>query len=60
MDQGTAVQARAGGGGVVNDRSGCEQVRLARAAVAQGTNCGARAAERLGKPGLGTTGEGRR
>ena len=60
MDQGTAVQARAGGGGAVNGRSGCEQVRLARVAVAQGTGCGAHAAERLGKPGLGTAGEGRR
>ena len=31
---------------------------VARAAVAQGTGCGARLAERLGKPGLGTAGEG--
>ena len=40
--------------------SGCEKVRLARAAMAQGSGCGAGAAERLAKPGLGTAGEGRR
>ena len=45
---------RSGGG------SRCEKVLLARAVVAQGSGCGAGAAKRLGKPGLGTAGEGRR
>ena len=49
----------AGAGRRSDGCSGCEQVRLARAAVAQGTGCGSRAVERLGKPGLRTAGEGR-
>ena len=54
----TAVVA--GAGRRSDGGSGCEKVRLARAAVAQGSGCGARAVERLGKPGLGTAGDGRR
>ena len=50
----------AGAGRRSDGGSGCEQVQLARAAVAQGTGCGARTEERLGKPGLEIAGEGRR
>ena len=50
----------AGAGRRSDGGSRCEKVRLARAAVAQGSGYGAGAAERLGKPGLGTAGEGRR
>ena len=50
----------AGAGRRSDGGSGCEQMRLTRVAMAQGSGCGARAAEKLGKPGLGTAGEGRR